>query len=63
MDYVEDDILTASELAARLKWNKSTVYRAALPMLKKGRGRGRTYYWPDVLKYLRSQNTSHGGSR
>lgn len=63
MHYVAEDILTAKELAAKLKWDKSTVYRANLPMLKKGRGRGRTYYWPDVLEHLRQQNSPHGGSR
>lgn len=62
MDYVDTDVMTARELAARLRWNVTTVYRMPFPMLKKGR-RGRTYYWPDILKYLRANNTTHGGSR
>lgn len=65
--YIDPDVMTARELALRLKWNVSTIYRMPLPMLRKGR-RGRSYYWPDVLKYLRanepgSTSTSHGGRR
>ena len=49
---VSADILTAQQLAKRLGWGMSTIYRTPLPMLRKGR-RGRSYYWPDVLAYLR----------
>lgn len=48
----ERDFMSTRQLAKRLGWSVSTVYRMPLPTIPKGR-RGHCYYWPDVLAYLR----------
>lgn len=61
-EYIDPDVLSAKQLAVRLGYSVSTIYRMPLPTLPKGR-RGHAYYWPDVLRYLRGTTYTHGGSR